>query len=236
MPSHVSTTTEPLGTMEARHAAGIRPEDDYTRVIHELKAMMEEAREEGVNLAEFFQRLQAAGFALVCMVLSLPFLQPLPLGPFGTVAGISLLALGWQMYRGRETPIMPKRLLHASFRGKLLAAPLAFSIRILAFCRKFTRPRLRHLVTGRRGRRLCGALIATSGLLMCAPFIAIPFNNMLPALVAFFACLAELEGDGAMIYVAIGWIVASLAFFAAIILALVFMGAEAWQMTGLPWP
>lgn len=191
--------------------------------------MVTECRGEGVNLAEFFQRLHAAGFALISLILALPFLQPLPLGPFGTVAGISLMALGWQMHRGRERPVLPTRLLNATVKGRVFAWPLAFSIRVLAFCRKFTRPRQRHLVTGERGRRLCGLLIATGGLLMCAPFIAVPFNNMLPACVSFFAALGELEQDGAMIWVAIGWLLLSLLFFAAILIALAFLGVGAWQ-------
>ncbi len=206
------------------------PSRDYKQVILDLQQLVDECRDEGVNLAEFFLKMQALGFALISMVLAMPFLQPLPLGPFGTVAGVSLLALGWQMYRGRKTPVLPQKLLNANVRGRVFSWPLAFSIRVLKFCRKFCRPRLQHLVTGERGRKACGLLIAIGGLLMCAPFIAVPFNNMLPAAIAFFAALAELERDGALVWVARGFLVLTLLFFSGIIVALFFLGAEAWQI------
>ncbi len=217
-------------------ADGSRPDPkDYSEILRELQELVDEAKDEGVNLAEFFGRLESAGFALISLVLALPFLQPLPLGPFGTLAGISLLALGVQMRRGRKLPILPRKLLNATVRGKVIAWPLRFSIGILVFCRKFTRPRHQHLVTGVEGRRRCGLLIAIGGLLMCGPFIAVPFNNMFPALIAFFAALAELEQDGLMIWVAWAWMVVTLLFFAAIIIGIMLLGAEALQwMNVLP--
>ncbi len=228
-----TTTTIKSGTMlnqphDQQDVATITT--DYEQVILELQVMVDACRDEGVNLAEFFLRLQALGFALISMVLAMPFLQPLPLGPFGTVAGVSLLALGWQMYRGRKTPVLPQKLLNANVRGRVFSWPLAFSIKVLKFCRKFCRPRMQHLVTGEAGRKRCGLLIATGGLLMCAPFIAVPFNNMLPAAIAFFAALGELERDGALIWVARGFLVATILFFAAIITVLLILGVEALQI------
>lgn len=210
---------------------------DYGAILNELQIMVGEARDEGVNLAEFFGRLEAAGFALVSLVLAMPFLQPLPLGPLGTVVGISLLALGLQMRRGRKLPLLPRKLLHANVKGKAIAWALRVNVRILTFCRKFTRPRLSHLVTGEKGRRLCGTIIAAGGLLMSAPFIAIPFNNMLPALAVFFAALAEIEGDGVMVWVAIAWLAVTLLFFAAVLTVVVLLGVEAlqWFHTAPKW-
>ena len=210
---------------DADPQAGGQP--DYERIVLDLQTMAAECRFTGVNLAEFFGRLHAAGFALISLVLAMPFLQPLPLGPFGTVAGFSLMALGWQMYRGRRNPLMPSRLLNTSVRGRVFSWPLTFSVRILKFCRKFCRPRLQHLVAGEKGRKLCGLLICSGGLLMCAPFIAVPFNNMLPAGIVFFAALADLEQDGMMIWVALAWMAATFLFFGAIIAALLILGAEA---------
>lgn len=71
---------------------------------------------------------------------------------------------------------------------------------------------------------------------MCAPFIAVPFNNMLPACVAFFAALAELEQDGMMLLVALLWLVLTIVFFTAITVLLVFFGAEAFEWMKYLWP
>jgi hypothetical protein len=208
----------------------------YAEVIEQLEVMIRESREEGVNLVEFFDRLHLTGFALISMVLSLPFLQPIPLGPFGTVAGITLAVLGWQMWGGREKPLLPQRLLQFRAKGRMLAWALGFSRVILKFCRRFTRPRRQEWVTGVRGRKYCGALIAIGGVLMCAPFIAVPFNNMLPACVAFFAALGELEQDGNMLLVALGWLVLTILFFTTLTVLLVFFGVEAFEWMKLLWP
>jgi len=208
----------------------------YAEAIEQLEVMILESREEGVNLAEFFERMHLTGFALISLVLSLPFLQPVPLGPFGTMVGITLAVLGWQMFKGREKPLLPKRLIEFRAKGRMLAWSLKFSRSVLKFFRTFCKPRKQEWVSGVRGRRYCGLLIAIGGGLMCAPFIAVPCNNMLPACVVFFAALGELEQDGIMLLVALFWLIATLVFFTVITVVLIFFGAEAFEWMKYIWP
>jgi len=208
----------------------------YTEAVAQLEVMISESREEGVNLAVFFDRLHLTGFALISLVLSLPFLQPIPLGPFGTMAGVTLTILGWQMFRGQERPLLPKRLIEFRAKGKMLAWALGFSRILLKLCRKLTKPRYQKYVSGVKGQRYCGLLICVGGALMCAPFIAIPFNNMLPACVVFFAALAKLEKDGVMLLVSLFWLVMTLLFFLVITILLLLFGAEAMEWMKYLWP
>jgi len=208
----------------------------YAEVIEQLEVMITESRDEGVNLAEFFERMHLTGFSLISLVLTLPFLQPIPLGPFGTMVGISLAVLGWQMFKGREKPLLPKRLIEFRAKGRMLAGSLKFSRSVLKFCRRYCKPRKQEWVSGERGRRYCGLLMAIGGVLMCAPFVGVPCNNMLPACVAFFAALAELEQDGYMVLVAVGWLVVTLVFFTVITVLVIIFGAEALEWVQYIWP
>src|SRR5690349_9618160 len=69
---------------------------------------------------------------------------------------------------------------------------------VVRFCGRFARRRYVHLVSGPRGGRIVGSLMAVAGLLMAIPFFGIPFNDTLPALVIIAACIAELEDDGGL--------------------------------------
>lgn len=208
----------------------------YAEAVEQLEVMISESRDEGVNLAEFFQRMHLTGFSLITLVLTLPFLQPVPLGPFGTMVGITLTILGWQMFRGREKPLLPRQLIEFRAKGRMLAWSLKFSRSMLQFFRRFCKPRRQEWVSGASGRRYCGLLILIGGVLMCAPLIAVPCNNMFPACIAFFAALAELEQDGAMLWVAVFWLVATLIFFTVVTVLIILFGAEALQWMQLVWP
>ena len=64
------------------------------------------------------------------------------------------------------------------------------------------------------------------GLLHGQSAFGMPFNNLLPALGIFFACVA-LEKNGCMISVAFFWLVVTVLFFVVVIVALWFLGDQA---------
>lgn len=97
-------------------------------------------------------------------------------------------------------------------------------IKILGFCRKFTKPRLMHLVSGRKGQQMGGFILLAAGLLMAIPFGVLPFNNTLPALAILFYGFAELEDDGLMVVVSLFWLVVTVLYFLAFFFALWYLG------------
>ena len=100
-------------------------------------------------------------------------------------------------------------------------------LNILGFCRRFTRPRLTHLVSGRKGQKLGGFILLAAGLLMAIPFGVLPFNNTLPALAILFYGFAELEDDGLMVILSLFWLVVTVLYFAGFFLALWYLGSGA---------
>lgn len=201
----------------------------YKELIEALEACSKEAREEVLTLGEAFDRLGEASYSLVGIVLCLPFLQPISLGPLSTVGGLTFAVLGVQLWRQQATPWIPEKVRQSAPSAKIWERIIALLRAVVRFCGRFTKPRYTHLVSGVLGDRIVGGLMAFAGLLMAIPFFGIPFNNTLPALVIIAACIAELEDDGGFIFVAFALLALTLAYFAFIFWALFFVGEHALQ-------
>ena len=201
----------------------------YRELIEALEACSKEAREEELTLGEAFDRLGEASYSLIGIVLCLPFLQPISLGPLSIVGGLTFAVLGYQLARQHPVPWLPDRLRHAAPSAKIWERIISLLRGVVRFCGKFTRRRYTHLVTGARGDQIVGGLMAIAGLLMAIPFFGIPFNNTLPALVIIAACIAELEDDGAFIFVALALLGVTVLYFLFIFWAVFVVGGQALQ-------
>lgn len=203
-----------------------------------LEHCVRRAEGDGIGLEETLESLGPASFCFVCMLLAMPFLQPIPLGPYTMASGITFIACGWQMTRGRQTPLLPKGMQNLRLHGKGWVTALRLCQKALRLGRKISRPRRQALVTGRSGERLIGWLILTGGALLTIPAANLPFNNTFPALMILFASLAWLERDGTMVVFSLAFGVLSLLYFAVVGLAFWFFGAQilTWIKPLLPWP
>jgi hypothetical protein len=200
---------------------------DYATLITTLNRCAERARHEALTLGEVLDSIEEAAYAFICIILALPFLQPLTLGPLSVIGGLTFALLGWQLFRGHPTPVLPKRVRATVMGEKTWEVIIKICLKILGWCRTFTRPRYSGWVSGRQGQRIGGLTIAAGGLLMAIPAFGMPLNNLLPALGIFFACVAELEQDGLMIFVALFWLVVTVLYFVVVIVALWFLGDQA---------
>lgn len=201
---------------------------DYHTLVATLHRFADEARRGPLKLGDALDSLDEAAYAFIAIILTLPFLQPIPLGPFTVAAGFAFAALGVQLLRGHDSPMLPRRMREIEMGERSWRAIVNICLKILGFCRKFTRPRMQHLVSGPLGQRIGGLTLLAGGLLMAIPFpIPLPGNNALPALAILFQAVGELEQDGVMVFVAIFWFVVTLLYFAAYFLALWFFGREA---------
>lgn len=150
------------------------------------------------------------------LVLSLPFLQPLSLGPISIVAGSALGMLGWQMVQRRSHPWLPERVEKIELSAKVWRVLLNTLMKLLSFSGRFARPRLQGLVRGQWARQLAGLVIAAGGLLIVAPFPGIPFSNSLPALAVALIAIAELEEDGLAVVASLVTLTASVVYLGAV--------------------
>jgi hypothetical protein len=79
------------------------------------------------------------------------------------------------------------------------------------------------------GRRGAGWLILVGGLLVALPFLVVPLQNSLPALVIFFACVGRLQRDGVMYLLALLSLVVTLIYFTVITWVIFFAAEQSWM-------
>lgn len=170
---------------------------------------------------------QEASYAFICLVLSLPFLQPISLGPLAVVGGLTFALLGWQCLTGHHAPMLPEKVRNIVMKQHSWDILIQTCIRLLGWCSKITAPRYFSWVDDERGHRILGAILVAGGLLMAVPFFGLPFNNALPALAIFFVSLAQLERDGLMVFIAMGWLVATVIYFIVVLTVIFLFGREA---------
>lgn len=201
-----------------------------------LRDCLAKASGAGVTLGEMLESLGRAGFCFAALLLSVPFVQPLSLGPLNMIGGLTFMVIGWQLAMGRQNPTLPKSARELKIHGKGWVGALKLCLRILEFCRRFTKVRCETWVTGVHGERVVGWLILSGGLLLAVPMASLPLNNSLPALMILFACVGWLERDGLMVIVSLAWGVATLIYFTLVGVALVFFGAKVFSWIGALWP
>lgn len=175
----------------------------------------------------------ASAFGFTLVVLCLPFLQPISLGPLSTIGGLALAGIGWQLARGDERPWLPEKLSQAALDAKQWAQLAAAARKVLGWAGKLVRPRLGHWTEGRRGHRIAGSLVVVAALLLAIPVAGIPFNNLLPALAIVCAALALMADDGLMFLFAVFWLLATIGYFIFLYEVFVAMAMKAWALLQL---
>jgi hypothetical protein len=180
----------------------------------------------------------ASAFGFTLVVLCLPFLQPISLGPLGTIGGLAMAGIGWQLMRGDARPWLPEKLSNAQLDAKQWGALAAAARKVLGWAAKIVRPRLQHWTEGRRGHRIAGSMVIVAALLLAIPIGGIPLNNLLPALAIVCAALALMADDGLMFLFAVFWLLVTVGYFIVLYEVFVAMATKAWavmQMSPMLW-
>lgn len=200
----------------------------YQTLVDTLHAFQMQAKHRRITIGELIDSLDEAAFAFIAIILVLPFLQPLPLGPISIAGGLTFAVLGLQLLRGHESPVLPKRIRELELHEKSLQIMISVGLKIVDFCRKITRPRMQYLVSGKTGQQVSGSILLAGGLLMAVPFpIPLPLNNAIPGLAILFYCIGELEDDGLMVFFSLFWLVVTLLYFTAFFVSIWFFGQQA---------
>ncbi len=197
---------------------------DYPTLLATLQRFAEISKTRPLTLGEAIDSIDEAAYAFIAIILALPFLQPIPLGPLSVAGGLAFAALGWQLWQGHATPALPQKLRHVVLSAHIWGLLSRVCLKFLGFCRRFTKPRLTQLVSGRQGQKMGGFILLAAGLLMAIPFGVLPLNNTLPALSILFYGFAELEDDGLMVIVSLFWLVVTVLYFSAFFIALWILG------------
>jgi hypothetical protein len=200
--------------------------NDFRHLLASLSEFEQQVGQNPLTLGDALNRLHGAAYPLISLLLVIPLFQPFPLGPMTVVVGLTFTYLGWQLWQGRTSPVLPRTVLDISFSRSSWKKISRGCWKVADFCHTFTKPRLHGLVKSRQGQRIGGMILMVAGMLMAIPFGILPFNNVLPGLAILFYCLADIEGDGLMTLIAFGWILVTALYFVAFFIALYFLGTE----------
>lgn len=199
---------------------------NYSNLIPILKKIVNLSKERNITIREVLEKLNHYGFSLIALLLVLPFMQPFPVGPISVVGGMTFAALGWQILKKNNAPILPKKILDISLSSKNWARITKVSIFIINLSQKITKPRLTHLVKNKIGLKFEGGIMIAGGILMAIPFGVLPLNNFFPGLAILFVALAQFEEDGLFILIAIFWLFFSILYFSIFFFGIYLLGLE----------
>jgi len=184
------------------------------RLSEELAKLEKKSREQSINLGDVIFLLDERAHTFLLLLLSLPFVQPIPLPGLSTPFGVAIALLGIGFLLGKK-PWLPQRLLKTQLPEIFLAPALEGVRRLAQIMEVLLRPRMLFLATNPTMQRLEGLCILVCGLLLSLP-LPIPFSNMLPAMtVIVFAC-STLGKDGFFYIGGICCFAMTVAFFAVI--------------------
>jgi hypothetical protein len=174
------------------------------------------ARGRQLQLGELLDSLGNSGAPVTALVLALPFVSPLSLGPVTMPVSVMILLIGIHLMRGRERFPVPAR---------FLSIPLPQGIfrlmrRVIAALSRWFRwhmvPVSPATIDGGRDtfRLACAAGILFGALLLAVPIPFIPLTNTFPALAIIAFCVAYLRRGHKEFYWGMAFTTAALLVFA----------------------
>lgn len=179
--------------------------------LHDMSARLGQDR---MRLEQFVGVFQGRTTHLLVILLTLPFLLPIPLPFLSTPFGI-IIALTGLRIATRRKPWVPARLASRELPAGFLAGILGAAGRIMGWLERLTRPRWVAPAHLRRFHRLGGTLIAGSASLLLLP-LPVPLSNSLPASAILLFAIACLRRDGLCFLAGCVMLMLSLGFFGAI--------------------
>ena len=164
-----------------------------SHLSQELETFVAELDGKDCTMGELVERIGDRGFGLLLLILALPAALPIPAPGYATPFGVLMVALGFQMVRGRATPWIPDVAAKRTLSHKLMM----FSVRNgrvpLRTVELLVRPRLSRLARHPKFLAGVGLTIMLMAAFMSLP---IPLTNTAPSFVIFVLAAGIIEEDG----------------------------------------
>lgn len=173
------------------------------------------------------------GLILFIMILTIPFLTPLPLPGISTVFGaiIMLISVGIILNR---VPWLPAFLMKRAVKREQLIPVLKRGAALIHRIEGLIRPRLLGLSGSSAVNRLNGLMLFAGGVLLILPLPVLPLSNFLPGWGLLLLGAGILQRDG--YFIAVGWVLNIITFlyFAAVAVAVLVAGGSILQLIREP--
>lgn len=170
-----------------------------------------------LSLSGLIKAVDKEGPAFAAALLTLPFLQPIPLFGLSTPAGLTIALSGIGIFL--QKPVyLPNRLGVVQLKSETV---LKMSEFLLAFQKKIN-PYIKNdsSVQSQFSLRFLGAFIAIHGVLLALP-LPIPFSNAMPAWMCFLGALSVLFSSRRLFWLAATMVVLNVVFWLSLVAAAV---------------
>ena len=164
----------------------------------DLRGVLEAAEGKAMTIEAIAGHLKERGWALLVLFLAAPF--PIPNIPGLSVPfGVAIGFIGWA-FMVRRRPWLPPFVMRKSLEFSTLQKVIPFIARFMERVERWTKPRMKWMVTGGLNISLMGLGILSGGFFLALP-LPIPLTNGPPALSIIFLVVGMLCRDGVMIIV-----------------------------------
>lgn len=202
----------------------------YDALVSTLTHFAAETTSEPLQFGEAMDSLDTQAYPFAATIITLPFLQPFPLGFFALIGTAAYCALGWQLYHNKTTLSLPDKVRKVAIKQSVRKAMVATCLKILGFLSKFSKARLPFLLTGLLGKKIGGFIFMSVGVLLAIPLGGvIPFKNLFPSLAILFYCTGEVKEDGLMVIMAFICLLLTIVFYGLLFFLFWKFGAAAVQ-------
>ena len=210
-----------MNTILHRLAAEVPPPRKLSEELAELLARL---GTRPVTLREVIYVLRGRAYTLLLILLSLPFLTPLPLPGLSTPLGLAIAFIALRLALGQR-PWLPMKLQRKELPPDFFAKVFRFSTRVIRVIETFLRPRLAVISTPGALLRVHALVMLVAALALMLP-LPIPFSNSFPAWTVLLLAAGLLERDGLFILLGYGMFVLTVLYF-------VLLGETAQQLTDI---
>ncbi len=186
-----------------------------SRFIATMDLLQEEASKQDLSLRRIFDLLGEEGHAILILVLSLPFLQPLPIPGLSTPLGLLISLVSIFLYR-RRPPWLPKRFENLQISAEVVIRISEVAERIWTYASRVVKERWTFLYNLEVFRILNLLLVLMNALFLSLP-LPIPFSNTVPAIGIILTAIGSMEKDGLFLVASYVWCFVVLSFFSALI-------------------
>jgi hypothetical protein len=182
-----------------------------------LKNLLEENSAEPLRIGTILEQTGEQGFGILCGLLIIPMLipVPIPLAGLSTILSLIPFLLGIQMLLGYQKPTLPKRLMDICLSPKVSNMMLSGLSRALSPLERLAKPRLKRISQQQTFQRFAGLCMAWNAFLMGLP-LPFPFTNLVPAYAILALIIGILELDGLFILLGYAMTTATTVFFGSL--------------------
>jgi hypothetical protein len=193
----------------------LRPIPLPRKLSEELADLQLRAGDRAVPLREVIYVLGSRAYLLLVILLSLPFIQPVPLPGLSTPLGLAIVLIALRLSLGQRA-WLPMKIQRAKLPAGFFGRVITVTGRLLRFLEPVLRPRWPVLTATRWSNQLHALVILVAALVLLLP-LPIPFSNLLPAWAIFLTACGLLERDG--LFIGLGYVA-----FTLTVLYFVFLG------------